>query len=420
MAQFEPSKKTANDFNGGNEYINGDGTTTGDMINADDINNVIESTLYAQSSAESAVNTANAAKQTAQGALSQVNQVLADKTLLPDVQKNYYNLGAFDTFVSNGNGTGNVGRKTESIVVDGNNIKMVGKSGNYDGVFYGEVIPINRTLISDFSEPSMIKASVPVAAYAYLGNQGGIAIGLSSSNAISVGFPTSSNVTTVNEANKWLAANPIYVQYEGISTYQYIEPVIENQPIHRLNQVGENWLEDEFKKGLNLFDATKNIRNDYGAELTIVSNNSLIVKQGTHNYSRVVFSVNCEKGAVYHFSCTASAQTRVIIFDASENSILKDFDAINFDFTFVAPAKTYIYLYSANAATTTFNNIILTRGSVSYPYEPYSGDLVRNVEVPIYFTSQTYSPAQTIGGDWESLGSFTTSTNNTIYAWRRL
>lgn len=62
MAQFEPSKKTADDFNGGNEYINGDGTTTGDIINADAINGTIEGMLYAQDQADLALETAQDAK----------------------------------------------------------------------------------------------------------------------------------------------------------------------------------------------------------------------------------------------------------------------------------------------------------------------------------------------------------------------
>ena len=48
MTEFKPSKKTAQDFNNGQKYINGDGTETGDVINADMPNNVIEGFLYTQ------------------------------------------------------------------------------------------------------------------------------------------------------------------------------------------------------------------------------------------------------------------------------------------------------------------------------------------------------------------------------------
>lgn len=48
MAEFIPSKKNAEDFNGGQKYINGEGAIQGDALDADMPNNVIEGFLYTQ------------------------------------------------------------------------------------------------------------------------------------------------------------------------------------------------------------------------------------------------------------------------------------------------------------------------------------------------------------------------------------
>lgn len=48
MAEFKPGRKYAEDFNNGNKYINGEGTETGDALDADMPNNIIESQLYTQ------------------------------------------------------------------------------------------------------------------------------------------------------------------------------------------------------------------------------------------------------------------------------------------------------------------------------------------------------------------------------------
>lgn len=59
MAEFTPSKKTAQDFNNGIEYINEDVGITGDAVQAETINNLVESALYTQEQAESAARNAS-------------------------------------------------------------------------------------------------------------------------------------------------------------------------------------------------------------------------------------------------------------------------------------------------------------------------------------------------------------------------
>lgn len=63
MANFIPSKHNVNEFNKGTQYVNGD------VVQAETINNVIESALYSQDTADSAKNTAD-------NALKKINEVV--------------------------------------------------------------------------------------------------------------------------------------------------------------------------------------------------------------------------------------------------------------------------------------------------------------------------------------------------------
>lgn len=87
MTEFTPSKKTAQDFNGGVEYVDGDAEAGifGDAIQAETINNLVESALYSQnvveqntadmqSGIEQITAIANTATSTADSALSVANE----------------------------------------------------------------------------------------------------------------------------------------------------------------------------------------------------------------------------------------------------------------------------------------------------------------------------------------------------------
>lgn len=56
MANFTPSKKTAQDFNNGIEYVDGQGNEMGDAIQAETVNNLIESQMWVQKLAETDIN----------------------------------------------------------------------------------------------------------------------------------------------------------------------------------------------------------------------------------------------------------------------------------------------------------------------------------------------------------------------------
>ena len=116
MANFTPRKKTAEDFNNGVAYVDGVGNETGDAVQAETINGLVESALYSQEQADIAVQTASDALGKIDNALSTtvvqngaypnmaVGTATNDSTgrnIAETTNKNLYNLGAFDTYTAN-------------------------------------------------------------------------------------------------------------------------------------------------------------------------------------------------------------------------------------------------------------------------------------------------------------------------------
>lgn len=375
MAGFTPSKKTAQDFNDGVKYINGQGNETGDALQAETINNLVESALYTQEQADSA-------KQTAQGALSQVNQVLADKTLLPDVQKNYYNLGAFDTYVSNGDNTGTATSRTGYLVIDANSdIQVVQNPNGTHRCAVARNLPI--------SSAAAIKSNYLQRASfddVYLGRQY-FAVYDSVNVVVSI-----LGITSESEYRLYFSQHPLIFQYELASKYQYTQKVIENQPIRFLPLDGELKLYEEWRKGLNLYKGQDIIGSP-------------------HNQSIGIYSAG-----TYTIAVIASEKTGLFIINSDGSHT--DFPSleINGVQTFTLTKTEELGVYN-NADT----KIMLTRGSHPYPYEPYNGGIIHEKDLSgIQLFPEGVNPAQTIGGDWEDKGTVTTSDNTVFHAYKRL
>jgi len=398
MAEFTPSKKTAQDFNDGVKYINGQGNETGDALQAETINNLVESALYTQGQADSA-------KQTAQGALSQVNQVLADKTLLPDVQKNYYNLGAFDTYVSNGDGTGTITRRTGYDMLDGS-------QGGY--IQNNDTLIIPKSYSPSGSTRLEFKQSVSdqIQDIRY--------------SSLYIRLEKLGNATTVEQANAYLAMHPNNIQYLLTPELQYTEQVIENQPIHIANQEEEYYWHEEWKKGLNLYNYQAIQSPVFGNKLT-VSEDLIIAKR---------------EGASFNYTISFKSNTRAI-FTAFLNDASNGWWAYYMSWKYsdgtterftpnrdLYTSGTYSFTSSKGGivgivctvnSDYTISNIMIVEGAHSYPYEPYYGSIIREKDLSgIQLFPENVNPALTIGGDWEDKGAVTTSDGTTFHAYRRL
>lgn len=372
MAQFTPSKKTAQDFNGGIEYVDGLGDIEGDAVHAESINNVIEGFLYAQ-------NTADYAKQIAQSALEQVNHVLADKTLLPDVQKNLYNLGAFDIFVSNSDGTGTVPRKT-GFIYDYSQIKRV-----YDGTASGgryhivtQIAPVTVDTIKSNAKIDLDGWRKPPSDECII-------------------WIDASRIVISPAQNKTLKQTfeeGLIIQYQLPKEYQYTEQVIENQPIRPANQEEELYWHEEWRKGLNLYKGSQSFQEGFN---TLFKEKELPI--GT-----------------YTIFFQGEAQGQIV------GGGIKQADNVyagaNAYTTFIVKDSTEIRIWFND---TTAHDMAVTRGAIPYPYEPYYGGIVREKDLSgAQLFPEDVNPAQTIGGDWEDKGTVTTSDNTVFHAYRRL
>lgn len=391
MADFIPSKKTAQDFNNGVQFIDGK-----DPIQAETVNNLVESALYTQDTANEAKTTAddldeqiktanataNSAKQTAEGALSQVNQVLEDKTLLPDVQKNYYNLGAFDTFVSNGDGTGTILRQTGYLTLN----------GSEDWNIYGKVVytdSFNQIFSGYTASTTDIKFSNLYSILngnGYINNIGRLHIELAQSS------------TTLEQFLTALRTQPLFIQYKLPNPYT--ETVIENQPIHTLNQDGERWLREEWEKGLNLCNSKIETGAIDGATGQNYSNNA---RYRTADY------IPIKPNTTYSFGW-GNEMVNCFLYEQNKQFIKS---LVGGTFTTENNAAYFRAYGNSNVVP------MLNEGAHLYPHEDYYGGIVREKDLSrIQLFPEGVNPAQTIGGDWTSLGSFTIG-SNTVYAWRR-
>lgn len=160
-------------------------------------------------------------------------------------RKNLYNLGLYDTVVSNGDGTATITRKTgyKKITLDDVNSTWNGTSGVSTmrwGYVNGPTLVENSygaNYPTKFGDPSWISTTACLSA----GN-----------NRPRIYAPVEDYPTPKD----FIVANPdIVIQYELPEPYN--ETVIENQPIHTLNQAGEEWLRDEWEKGLNFIKSSQ-------------------------------------------------------------------------------------------------------------------------------------------------------------------
>ena len=275
--------------------------------------------------------------------------------------KNLYNLGVYDTFVSNGDGTVTITRKTGYAYFDGSVSErwehQSTTPGNYrmklDNAIFGITKEQNNSNVKFVANKNEITASQSWGA----SNTGvGIENASDEGKTFNVVYFSSqfnkSDANTLNEFRIFLAENPIYIQYELENPYT--ETVIENQSIHTLPQDGEQWLRDEWEKGLNLCPIKELRQNEQAA---------------TH--------LGLFEAGVYTIALNlnGTGNNYEIRTDDDDNTLLgRGKVKQNITFTLISAKKIYL-IYNPIVGTT---SIMLNKGSIPYPYKPYYGELTRN------------------------------------------
>ena len=159
--------------------------------------------------------------------------------------KSLYNIGVSDYYVSNGDGTGNVSRRTGYCVIKPEDIISASTSVNSAGVYFCKTIALASDKVSRYN--SIIgKSSNGFKVYHLDSNWiGNNEISIEGGGFISIG---SSTQKTLEE---YRAMCPIYIQYELAPAYHREDKVIENQPIRILTQEQEFYYGQEFNNDFN-------------------------------------------------------------------------------------------------------------------------------------------------------------------------
>lgn len=222
--------------------------------------------------------------------------------------------------------------------------------------------------------------------------------------------------------------------------YQYSEQVPENQPIHIANQEECLYWHEEWRKGLNLLN--NSAFNSIGANLNAqfeAENGRLYLSSLTSNNANKydTIKVNLLPNSIYtvHITGYNGYYNDVIVYAKGTSSDIPlgnngvygiELGRAKDNITFTTTEETEYYILielkdETTAGNYTYTDIMLVRGSHPYPYEPYNGKILRETDLSgIQLFPIDINPAETIGGDWEDLGTITTSSSTVLHAYRRL
>jgi hypothetical protein len=189
----------------------------------------------------------------------------------------------------------------------------------------------------------------------------------------------------IASANKYLAEHPIYIQYKLPTSYT--EKVRINQPINTLNADLQLRLRNECEKGLNLLntngwsymnasgisfspnyvDGKLLYVNIYGtATTTVVYEKKVTLTKGVYVLSNIL-GVGCSWAngdiRINVGSNTYDSETPFYVEETTE-------------------CRARIYVYSG-ATVAQYLYPMLVRGTIPYPYQPYNGKIIHEVDLPV-------------------------------------
>lgn len=333
---------------------------------------------------------------------SEVN-TFSQKYIKGDAQaKNYYNLGAYDTFVSNGDGTGTITRRTGFKSPS----ELLQLRWSYEPQFkrFHTNISIKDSkndthsiVFNNFGLPLFIFNDAPPNGIAFY-TSGSLYMAYHEYDGDLQGFLDN------------IISN-LYIQYELASEYQYTRKVIENQPIHIANQDEELYYHTQFKK-LNLF-------NGY---LEQGSFNALTGEVSGSDASRLRTAQFVSLFAGTYTVSASSPVNNIVVYIYSESEEFLQRESFTvwqtnpFTFTISGNKKVkFGFKRSDDAPITPSNvsNVILVRGT-----SPYLPNLINQNDISL-FTTTGQNPAELFGGDWEELGTLTVGTT-TLHVYQKV
>lgn len=330
---------------------------------------------------------------------------------LGNVNKSIYNLGAYDTYISNGNGTATITRKTGYIRLD----------GSEDGWSYD--LP-NRGIYIDNVADNSANNNSPKSNYK---------IGSSDTTPFLVFQPpyttgqgiTQSRINVYNVSDNledglyYLSKYPLYIQYE--LAISYTETVIDNQPFATLDQNGEQWLRSEWAKTVNL-NPYKKSGSSHGFTWTYDDDDQSLTFNGVQMANNIWLATfvpsNTLPAGVYTFIVRVLSGTYTLGEGntGERQGVLRvgcTNSAIDGQYSLIglfAPGIYRIVLNTTNESSFIIMNafqggsgntltdykiqIALYEGNVNYPFYPYNGHIVHEE----YLETATVNNANNLGG----------------------
>ena len=331
---------------------------------------------------------------------------------LGNVNKSIYNLGAYDTFVDNGDGTATITRKTGYTVLDGSDDEKW-EFGESVFIWINWSIDIGAVRNVDRSLPGL-KANFPTYPWGQLQT---LNEGISHYYHLRVKIASIEASSNNLEAFKqYLSQHPIYIQYETETSYT--ETVIDNQPFATFDQNGEQWLRSEWAKTVNL-NPYKKSGSGVGFNWTYDDNDQSLTFNGVQTKDNrwliILVPPNTLPAGVYTFIVRVLSGTYTLG-DGSTNGVLRigcDWNAINGAYSLIelgAPGIYRIVLNTTNESSFMIMNalyggsgntltdykiqIALYEGNVNYPFYPYNGHVVHEE----YLETATVNNANNLGG----------------------
>lgn len=286
-----------------------------------------------------------------------------------DNDPSLYNLGAYDTYVDNGDGTTTITRQTQYLNADSSLNWNVNATGSYgtQWLFYlptkAQAVKANLPLSNDITPTNK------TFAYGYNFN--------ATYNTFMLCLPTSYNANTRTGLYEYLFKNPISIEYKLATPYT--EKIITGLPQITLDKQGCEWLRSEWEKGLNLIQI-----EDVGSTtlngITYSINNGVVTLNGTPtaNLDIVLGTINLEQGNYTYRSFATLINGSLMTLATDINGNMDLLQQSN-DIDYVSQVLTNdIYTFKLRISTScpTLTNVtvkpMLVRGSVPYNYQLYN------------------------------------------------
>lgn len=270
---------------------------------------------------------------------------LVEQSASGDNSKLYYNLGAYDTYTSNGDGTATITRKTGYVDLSSLSwgVASEGPScyfASYSGAVGGDCKCGKYKTVTD----TVIGSTDKAITY--------------NNNTFVI---HDSDISSASDV-----AGALYgVQAQVELATSYTEQVIENQPLNTLPQDGEQWVREEWEKGLNLFN-----KDDVIKGYAVSDEDGTIFANADDSASGFI---PIKPNTRYIYTPSDAAHRWFAFYDSNKQYIsgLSGDDAVDF----VSPSNVaYVRL---TVPISNLDTTMLVKGSHSYPYQPYHGEIVR-------------------------------------------